>query len=84
MRSRRGQRSRWCRVAAPVLSAGAGGCASNVTDAEPSGASAPSTATIRPEHLSWLETELDLLEPLGEPLYLSNRLGAPASPPPIR
>ncbi len=36
------------------------------------------------QHLSWLETELDLLERLGEPLYLANRLCAPASPPPNR
>jgi bacterioferritin len=26
-------------------------------------------------HLSWLETELELLEKLGDQLYLSNRLG---------
>ncbi|WP_416190766.1 ferritin-like domain-containing protein [Neisseria sp. CCUG12390] len=26
------------------------------------------------EHLSWLEQELDLLEKLGEPLYLSKRM----------
>jgi bacterioferritin len=31
------------------------------------------------EHLSWLETELELLEKMGEQLYLSNRLAA--SPP---
>jgi bacterioferritin len=31
------------------------------------------------EHLSWLETELALLEKLGDQLYLSNRLGAPPS-----
>ena len=33
------------------------------------------------EHLSWLETELSLLERLGEQLYLANRLGAPESGP---
>ena len=33
------------------------------------------------EHLSWLETELALLEKLGEQLYLSNRLGTPPSGP---
>ena len=33
------------------------------------------------EHLSWLETELALLEKLGEQLYFANRLGAsPAAP----
>ncbi|MFC5919721.1 hypothetical protein ACFPVS_02910 [Neisseria weixii] len=26
------------------------------------------------EHLSWLEQELDFLEKLGEPLYLSKRM----------
>ena len=33
------------------------------------------------EHLSWLETEVALLERLGEQLYLSNRLSEPASGP---
>ena len=33
------------------------------------------------EHLSWLETELALLEQLGDQLYLTNRLGAPPSGP---
>jgi hypothetical protein len=27
------------------------------------------------QHLAWLETELDLLERLGEPLHLASRLG---------
>lgn len=33
------------------------------------------------EHLSWLETELGLLDQLGEQLYLSNRLAGAASNP---
>jgi bacterioferritin len=32
------------------------------------------------EHLFWLETELSLLEKLGEPLYLANRLSVGGSP----
>ena len=33
------------------------------------------------ERLSWLETELGLLDKLGDQLYLSNRLGGAASNP---
>ena len=33
------------------------------------------------QHLSFLELELDLLERLGEPLYLSTRINGPAVPP---
>ena len=33
------------------------------------------------QHLSWLQTELDLYERLGEALYVANRLGTPTSPP---
>jgi bacterioferritin len=29
------------------------------------------------QHLSWLQSEVDLLERLGEPLYLANRLSTP-------
>jgi bacterioferritin len=31
------------------------------------------------QHLSWLQTELELLDKLGEPLYIANRLGAPTT-----
>lgn len=34
------------------------------------------------QHLSFLELELDLLDRLGESLYLSTRINAPTSPPP--
>ena len=33
-------------------------------------------------HLSWLQTELDLYDRLGEALYVSNRLGTPTPPQP--
>lgn len=32
-------------------------------------------------HLSWLQTEIDLYDRLGEALYVANRLDAPSSPP---
>ena len=34
------------------------------------------------KRFSWLQMELDLLERLGEALYVSNRLTAPSSPTP--
>ena len=32
------------------------------------------------QHLAWLQGEIDLLERLGEPLYLANRLGSSPTP----
>jgi bacterioferritin len=32
-------------------------------------------------HLAWLQTEIDLYDRLGEPLYVANRLDTPPSPP---
>jgi hypothetical protein len=31
--------------------------------------------------LAWLQTEIDLYDRLGEPLYVANRLDTPPSPP---
>jgi len=30
-------------------------------------------------HLAWLQTEIDLYDRLGEPLYIANRLAAPST-----
>lgn len=35
------------------------------------------------DHLYWLQSEIDLLERLGEPLYLSNRLTPTPTPPAV-